>query len=423
MGKLQLPQNIKEYEDLGVKKDVGYPEIKEALEWVGNYVHNNGRVLYGGMAIDMNLKKSGHEGIYKEGNIPDYDFFSTTYYEESCEIADKLYEMGYHNISAINALHVSSRRVRVNFVSVADLSYIPPSVYFPTQEYEGFKVVHPWFQLMDMYKSLAFPYSGPPRENIMNRYEKDIKRLNMLVVQYPLESVMKSLGIKSHDVHDVHDACIVRELAMELVRLVPDFGVITGFYQIMLQHPHIAAKYMSEQPLCIVTPEWSKMLEWVLSKVTGEVKYHSRYLDDVKSKYITVTATEGLEIHIIAATRDLIIYQECEGVRVSNYWYLCQHLLMRYFHEKDVTSLYLYEEVKGYASVDTCNGLNHLGDNNVGLDYVIYYRERAGENILRPSFGYYPNGSGNKDNFNYDISPLFKMNGEEITESLFHLAI
>jgi len=180
--------NDKKFEDYAAKHTQGYGDTERALEVVKKFIIDKNLIIYGGMAIDLALKAKGHKGIYKEDAVPDYDFMSPTHYDHACELAVLLDKNGFKECQAVNAVHVSTYKVRTNFVWVADITYIPANIFktMPTMEYRGLRFVHPDFQRMDMHRAMSTPYEKPPLEVFLNRARKDQKRFRMINELYPL---------------------------------------------------------------------------------------------------------------------------------------------------------------------------------------------------------------------------------------------
>ena len=163
--------------------------INNALNIVKQYILNNQRIVVGGMAIDMALKLKNSK-LYDDDEIPDYDFFSFEFHKDAYNLASLLIKnLGPSiDISVINALHFSTMRVRVNYVVVADITYVPKNIYkkIPTLVREGFIFVHPHFQFITQHLSLYSPYKNSPYETVLYRWEKDMKRYNLLLEKYPI---------------------------------------------------------------------------------------------------------------------------------------------------------------------------------------------------------------------------------------------
>lgn len=184
----------KEMKTVVEKADFLYDELKSAMEIVYNFIKENNLILYGGMALDLALKERGHEGIYSDDALPDFDFFSANSYDNSNQLAMILYEKGYKHVTAINAMHATTRRTRVFFKEVADISYMPPVIFDKIDtlailhgKYKGIRIIDPLYIRMDMLRFFIYPFENPPREPILSRTMKIIKRFKILDEFYPIE--------------------------------------------------------------------------------------------------------------------------------------------------------------------------------------------------------------------------------------------
>lgn len=177
------------YEDITIERDINYANIEKALKIVKEFVMSNELILYGGMAIDAALKMKGHDGIYHDKKQPDYDFLSSDPISHSSKLGKLICEAGLPNVSIINGIHVTTRRVRVDFISVADISFCPATVLnkIPTIKKNRLLYVHPTFQIIDIHRSLSFPFESPTMPTIFHRWGRDMKRFDMLYPLYPIQ--------------------------------------------------------------------------------------------------------------------------------------------------------------------------------------------------------------------------------------------
>ena len=162
--------------------------ITKALEIVKNFILTRQRLLVGGMAIDLCLRAKG-SFLYPSDKLPDYDFLSPEFHKDGYTIANKLSEH-FDRVDCISAIHTSTVRVRINFVSVADVSYCPKTIFekIPFIMYEGLRVIHPAAQLSDIHVALSLPYENCPRETILSkRWPQDITRYELLTQYYPFD--------------------------------------------------------------------------------------------------------------------------------------------------------------------------------------------------------------------------------------------
>lgn len=185
----------KEYDNIIIKNDKFTEDTVIALGLVKKYIMHNKLIIVGGMAIDLSLRLKGSK-LYEDDVLPDYDFYSPQHHVDAYNIAEKLYDAGLKNISVINANHVSTMRVRVNYTVVADVTYMPPDVYkdLPTLIYRDLRIIHPYYQMIDQHRSLSLPYENSPWEVILHRWVKDAKRYDMLYNYYPLKDETECKG-------------------------------------------------------------------------------------------------------------------------------------------------------------------------------------------------------------------------------------
>jgi len=184
----KIPYDKKVYEVETFSKNIWKDDIKIAYEVVENFIKEKKRVLFGGMAIDMSLRLKGKK-LYSDEALPDYDFLTPTNAEDAYEIGFRLYKKGLKNVDVINAIHIYTMKVRVNFTTVADVGYLPADFYekIPVLEYKGFRFVHPHYQYIDQHIALCNPFVRAPDETVFRRWDKDMIRHDMLYEEYPIE--------------------------------------------------------------------------------------------------------------------------------------------------------------------------------------------------------------------------------------------
>jgi len=176
------------YASLMIRFGLYSSEILRAVDLVGQYVRREKRILVGGMAVDLALRKRG-AFLYSENTIADHDFFTPKHSDDAYEIGQWLIRTKYSGISVIGATHPSTMRVRVNFEPVADCTYMPPVIYdrLPPLFSKGYIIIHPNFQMINQHIALSKPYEGKPMENILSsRWKKDMERYDLLYEHYPL---------------------------------------------------------------------------------------------------------------------------------------------------------------------------------------------------------------------------------------------
>lgn len=186
------------YKNLINTRNISYSENTRALEIVKNFIITKNLILTGGMAIDLALRLKGDK-IYSDDQLPDYDFYSTDHSADAYELSSILCKKEFTDVSCIVALHITTMRVRVDFETVADITYCPKRIFshIPTLVYDGMRIVHPHWQMLDQHSSLALPFENPSREVIFNRWKKDMERYDVLYKYYPIIPVEVQRGMPS----------------------------------------------------------------------------------------------------------------------------------------------------------------------------------------------------------------------------------
>lgn len=184
------------WEDVVVKNDANYANTKRALEITEQFIGDNNLILIGGMAIDMALKLVGRSGIYQNEKLPDYDFLSPDTAAHSAQLAHLLCKAHLVNVSAINAMHTTTIKVRCNFTPAADIGFCPKRIYdeLPTLKIGRLRIIHPHFQIIDIHRSLSYPFDRAQviGAGLFYRWKKDCTRYDLLLDAYPIECVSTS---------------------------------------------------------------------------------------------------------------------------------------------------------------------------------------------------------------------------------------
>ncbi len=164
------------------------PLIDRAIQLTENYVSSHKLVLTGGMAIDLALRVKG-KSIYDDNTLPDFDIISDENLHHAHELARIMCEDGLPDINVINAVHITTVRVRMKNIVFLDSTYVPKSVFnkIPYLDVGHLRVVHPHYQFIDQRSSLAHLMMDTGISlNIFNRLSKDVNRNLLLREEYPI---------------------------------------------------------------------------------------------------------------------------------------------------------------------------------------------------------------------------------------------
>jgi len=159
------------------------PEVQEIIYIVETFLRKKKRMCYGGTAIN-NLLPKEDQFYDKSAELPDYDFWSPEPMSDAKELADMYYKRGFFEVEAKAGAHAGTFKVFVNFMPVADISFMPPELYKTVFKHAisvaGIYYSPPNFLRMLMYLELSRP------EGDVSRWEKVLKRIRLLNKNYPV---------------------------------------------------------------------------------------------------------------------------------------------------------------------------------------------------------------------------------------------
>ena len=216
-------------------------EINEIMDILEKFLIRKKRICYGGTAINNILPK--YDQFYnREIDIPDYDFFSPNALKDAKELADIYYSHGYSEVEAKSGMHVGTFKIYVNFISIADITYIDQSIYDALYKESltiaGIKYASPNFLRMSMYLELSRPNGD------VSRWEKVLKRLTLLNKHYPFISEELKCDNVEFQRHLDQNSDQSEKMYMTILdSFIADGVVFFGGYAIRMYSKYMPEKY------------------------------------------------------------------------------------------------------------------------------------------------------------------------------------
>lgn len=179
-----LKKSQKEIEVSQGETLVNNPTIQEIISIVEQFLIKKKLICYGGISINNVLpEKDQFYDLKRE--IPDYDFFSPHSLDDAKELADIFYKKGFNDVEAKSGMHTGTYKVFVNFIGVADITFIEPELFKSLMreaiERKGILYAPINFLRMSMYLELSRP------DGDVSRWEKVYKRLLLFNKNFPLK--------------------------------------------------------------------------------------------------------------------------------------------------------------------------------------------------------------------------------------------
>jgi len=168
------------------KRIVNSEDVQKIIDIVEEFIKRKKEICYGGTAIN-NILPEEDRFYNKDVEIPDYDFFSQNALEDAKELADIYYKKGFIDVEAKSGQHHGTYKVFVNYMAVADITYLPKEIFSALKEDSisvgGILYAPPNFLRMSMYLELSRPAGD------ISRWEKVLKRLTLLNKNYPITDI------------------------------------------------------------------------------------------------------------------------------------------------------------------------------------------------------------------------------------------
>ena len=181
-----LRMAVDKAEEKIAKRIVNSDDIKNIIQIVENFIKMKNLICYGGTAIN-NILPAEDQFYNKELEVPDYDFFSANALEDAKELADLYYKQGFTDVEAKSGQHYGTYKVYVNYIPVADITYLPKEIYNALKQdaiqVGGILYTPPNYLRMSMYLELSRPAGD------ISRWEKVMKRLTLLNKHYPITDI------------------------------------------------------------------------------------------------------------------------------------------------------------------------------------------------------------------------------------------
>lgn len=331
------------YETVVFEHDFQRDTLLKALDIVKKFIIFNKRILVGGTAIDYALRTVGSK-LYDENKIPDCDFVSPVFHIDAYTLGEQLCDSGITGVSVIRAFHVSTMKVRVNFVEVADIGYVPQNIYdkIPTMESNGFVLVHPNYQMIDQHLALSYPFDLAPRETFFHRWKKDMTRNSLLNEHFPMKHDAESMEILIDSTElpiDLLDGqCITHYPALGFWL---DYAKKLGFktkhkYSFTLDKQKITLTTARDKPIAILTDDFITMLKHKYFD-SANIKYFSATLDKIP-RYISTempNISNVLEIYDNRGRMSSAYQIPKTNIYVSNLQVVMKNLLTKALLDKD----------------------------------------------------------------------------------------
>jgi hypothetical protein len=178
------------------KYDPTKKEIIEVQQIILDFAKEKKRKMYGGYGLYLAIKnKNPIDTFYKKDELysKDIDLYSPEPLKDLIELSDILFNKGYKNVYAREALHSETYTIEVNKRAYCDFSYVPKNIYhrMPFIEIDNFIVTSPYFMEIDYLRMFTDPILSS------YRWDKSFERFFLLQKYYPIRLSTNSIKVSN----------------------------------------------------------------------------------------------------------------------------------------------------------------------------------------------------------------------------------
>ena len=188
--------NIKEEKELILLRDavlkgenlqninlIKSPQLIKIVKILVKFLQNKQLLCYGGTAINNILPKEDQFYNYDK-EIPDFDFYSPNALNDAIELSNIYFKEGFEEVEAKAGVHKGTYKVFVNFISIADITFLPSVIYDKLKKDALIRKKIYYAPIEYLRMSMYLELSRPKGD--LSRWEKVLTRLNLLNKHYPL---------------------------------------------------------------------------------------------------------------------------------------------------------------------------------------------------------------------------------------------
>ncbi len=183
------------------RNEILFNKLKKIIE---DFCKERKLIIYGGLAMDKLLRAAGHQGIYDQYEVPDYDTYSTNFLVDTEDLGRRIHESGVPYVKIHSGFKPSTRKIHITLlsISVIDVNEVSVEHYnaLNPKDIDGLLYIRPDALFEDQIKNLV--------TNLYKDYHripKIVKRIPLLLQYFPVipssskyePSDLKPVGIES----------------------------------------------------------------------------------------------------------------------------------------------------------------------------------------------------------------------------------
>jgi hypothetical protein len=259
----RLEEAIEEASKRAQQESADDEELRRALSIVEAFIKRRQRVCYGGTAMNaiMPEEKKFYDPKY---DLPDYDFYTPFVEEDIKELVHDLEKAGFKDIYHKVGIHKGTKKILVNFVPIADISYIEEELFNVLLKrsvlIDGVHYTDDIVLRMMMYLELS-----RPKGDVL-RWKKVFERLELINEIFPIKACKYEKKVKVDNIPFSHRETIM-EYIIKWQRILCNGPIIPLYKQGIRKHKSVF-KIQEGGPVLFTSPD-PRIDSLALKKILG----------------------------------------------------------------------------------------------------------------------------------------------------------
>lgn len=225
--------------------------LMQALSIVRDFIKRKKRVCYGGTAMNELLPVS-KQFYNPDVDLPDYDFYTPDVEEDVKHLVDDLKHAGFTDVHNKVGMHAGTKKILVNFIAVADISFIEPElftiIYRRSIVKNDVHYTDPDILRMMMYLELSRPHG------MISRWEKVFDRLKLINTELPIRAACRTTKNQYEAYVPMDIRKKILEYGIKHKRILCN-GPLASIYKKGITHQNAVFNSHGTYPILFVSPE------------------------------------------------------------------------------------------------------------------------------------------------------------------------
>ena len=302
------------------------------------YIKDNNMIIYGGNAQNLAIKRIDPQGcFYDDNEIHDFDTYSSSPIQDAINICNLIYNAGYKNVIAQEAIHIETYTIKYGNLALCDLSYVPKYILdnLNTYSVDGFKIIDPYFAYIDFMRVFSDPLTTSSF-----RWDKHFNRFNIMLKYYPLEPKYNKIESNKNNIITKELKNIIKEILKTSESLITvGYNCYNYYVKLILNKtdkiPLNYYTFISTNYLIDTQYIYDKLKKIYKNQITKKEKYPFFQFWDYSTE---IYLNDELILKIYGNNNICIQYKEYKNIKYAGFttnlmWFMIENIYYKMYNK------------------------------------------------------------------------------------------